>query len=334
MNVKHIKLLALLLGGILVVLIITMVLTAKKAAAQDDEVPDINELKALYSADSPILSRKAAKAFRLSTEHAERTPLMKAGEMGKVVVLYGDGEPVLVCKMLDWCEIQMQPGEQVRKTLLSNDVLWKTDASISGTGNNAITHILVRPEDVDIQARIRIFTDRRTYNIVLHSTANESISVMAFEYQDDVNNKFAQLYASMNKPKRNAPRVRMNMESTNHSYTWEGDAPFRPTSVYNDGERTMIVFNKEVAAGELPIFLVEGKGGKPQIVNYRIVPGCDPSESEQCNENTQAPRFVVDTVVRKGFLQTGNKRRNRNKVIITYTGDTKPPVKTIAKTDK
>lgn len=53
-------------------------------------------------------------------------------------------------------------------------------------------------------------------------------------------------------------------------YRIEGDAPWKPARVFDDGAKVYIQFPSGLAQSEAPPLFVIGPDGKPALVNYRV----------------------------------------------------------------
>lgn len=99
-------------------------------------------------ANSPIIlpaafgqgmSANEAKGTGISGEWRGSRGLVTKGPDGKVILLYGEVQPSVVCSPLQVCDIELQPGEVVRDVLIGDTVRWKVEPATSGaTGGQAI----------------------------------------------------------------------------------------------------------------------------------------------------------------------------------------------------
>ena len=62
----------------------------------------------------------------------------------------------------------------------------------------------------------------------------------------------------------------VNLEQLRFRYRIEGDAPWKPRRVFDDGAKVYIQFPSGLAQGEAPPLFVIGADGKPALVNYRV----------------------------------------------------------------
>jgi type IV secretion system protein VirB9 len=62
----------------------------------------------------------------------------------------------------------------------------------------------------------------------------------------------------------------VNVEQLRFRYHIEGDAPWKPSQVFDDGAKVYIQFPSGLAQSEAPPLFVIGPDGKPALVNYRV----------------------------------------------------------------
>ena len=60
------------------------------------------------------------------------------------------------------------------------------------------------------------------------------------------------------------------MEQLRFRYRIEGDAPWKPSQVFDDGAKVYIQFPSGLAQSEAPPLFVIGPDAKPALVNYRV----------------------------------------------------------------
>ena len=61
-----------------------------------------------------------------------------------------------------------------------------------------------------------------------------------------------------------------DLASLKFRYRVEGDAPWKPQRVFDDGAKVYIQFPSGLKQGEAPPLFVIGGDGKPALVNYRV----------------------------------------------------------------
>jgi type IV secretion system protein TrbG len=84
----------------------------------------------------------------------------------------------------------------------------------------------------------------------------------------------------------------LDIENLHFHYLLEGDKKlgWYPVSVFDDGNKVFIKMGERASRSQLPVFHTIGKGGQPEVVNYRY----------------RKPYFIVDTLFDQGELVLGS----------------------------
>lgn len=199
---------------------------------------------------------------------------------GRIMYPYGQYLPKLTCTLMRVCDIQLEPGELLTGKPVSGDTArWMMSKQTSGTGDKAVTHVIVKPTDVNIQTNLIITTDRRTYQVELYSSPNEKdyLNMIGFYYPEDLTSEWdesAKLKAREQKAHDQLVAAELPAGAADRldfDYSIDGGSgvAFKPVRVYNDGLKTYIQLPDGVATAEAPVLLLIGKDGKPEIVNWR-----------------------------------------------------------------
>lgn len=232
---------------------------------------------------------------------------------GRIMYPFGQYLPKLTCTVMRVCDIQLQPGELVTgKPVAGDTARWMMSKQVSGAGDKAITHVIVKPIDTNIQTNLIITTDRRTYQIELSSSANEKdyLNMIGFYYPEEITSEWdesAKLKAREQKARDSLVAAELPVGAADRldfDYSIDGgsDVSFKPTRVYNDGLKTYIQLPDGVPMSEAPVLLLIDKDNKPAIVNYRA----------------KTPTlYEVDKLFDKAMLVLGTDG-NEQKVTITW----------------
>lgn len=223
-----------------------------------------------------------------------------AGPDGSIRFLFGAQQPSVVCAVLQICDIQLQPGEQVNSIHLGDQVRWQVDPAITGSGSFEIQHLIIKPLDVGLETSLVVTTDRRTYHLRLRSHRHEFMPRVAFIYPEDAQAKWDSVKKRENhaleiKQSQTIPATGEYLGDLDFLYTVSGSAAWKPLRVYNDGKKTIIQMPTTFAQNEAPILMVVRKDGgvfskaETVLVNYRL----------------QADRYIVDNVFDKAVLIAG-----------------------------
>lgn len=219
-----------------------------------------------------------------------------AGPAGAVQYVYGVQEPSVVCAVLQVCDVALQPGEVVNPNgvQLGDTSRWSAEPAISGSGDNQVEHIIIKPFDVGLVTSLVVATDRRSYHIKLVSSRNEYMPLVNFSYPEEQQAKWRAVRAKAEK-KREEQTITQTAEylgDLDFNYTLEGEARWKPVRVYNNKEKTIIEMGAEMSQTEAPVLLVLRESGSDDdtvMVNYRIQKG----------------RYIVDAVFDRAILVAG-----------------------------
>lgn len=121
------------------------------------------------SDDTIKLDTKQQKGVSLADQWKNKPTLPFLGEDGSIQFIYGTTLPSVVCAPLYGSDIALQPGEVIRQVMLGDASRWKVSPGTSGSGENTVAHIVVKPSDAGLSTNLVIHTDRRSYNIRLVS---------------------------------------------------------------------------------------------------------------------------------------------------------------------
>ena len=229
-------------------------------------------------------------------------PLMSSD--GKVVFAYGQSMPKLTCSPLRACDVEMEPGEKVKKVILVDGVNWQWDAAESVERGKQVQHIVIQPKDRELETNLIVTTDKRTYHIKLYSPKVEGayINRMGFYYPSELvsswSDKMGVEVAALAKEEGlNVMPIAVAPGQLSFDYKIEGDADFKPMRVFNNGEQVFMAMPDSMKNGENPAFLLIDESGKAMVVNYR----------RDVDKTTGAIHYVVDKLFSKGELRRGSE---------------------------
>lgn len=213
------------------------------------------------------LSGKDARAVDLSSQWQQGQGVTTRGSDGKVVFLYGQVQPTVVCSPLQVCDIELQTGEVVRDVLVGDTVRWKVEPATSGPTDGQSVHLIVKPSESGLETSMVVTTSRRTYHIKLRSHTSSYMARVGFEYQEDVALRLDEINARMQA--NTIPGAGVAAENLDFGFHLEGVAHWKPTRIYTDGSKTYIQFPDALSGGDAPVLFVIS-GGQNRIVNYRL----------------------------------------------------------------
>lgn len=258
-----------------------------------------NPADAYFSTPNPTLTpqEKAAVAIAQKWQAASATGIKPvAGPGGYVRFIYGAQPITVVCAVLQVCDVELQPGEQVNN-LNVGDPRFTVEPAISGVGAAEVQHLIIKPLDVGLATSLVVTTNRRTYHIRLRSHRTQFMPRVGFTYPEDALAKWDAIKTREGKEKqeRTIPTTGEYLGDLSFSYEVSGSAAWKPVRVYNDGSKTIIQMPSVMAQTEAPtLLLVRKEGGlftedETAIVNYRV----------------QGDRYIVDALFDKAILIAG-----------------------------
>lgn len=216
-----------------------------------------------------------------------------AYKAGLVTFAYGSGIPTVVCALLELTDLAFEKVESILSVQLGDSVRWNIESAISGSANDSVEHLIVKPLEAGLKTSMLITTDRRTYHIRLKSTEADFMPAVVFSYPnslklpskkhygDDSYLQYTSNYVSNEDHNDNSEtnsslknyssvqnvsyegnsRPALNVAATyndstqrrNYNYSVDGDSKIIPQNVYDDGKRTFIVMNNPINSSYLPV---------------------------------------------------------------------------------
>lgn len=196
-------------------------------------------------------------------------------------------------------DLVLQPGEQLAgpgPIAAGDTARWILGDTESGVGDQRRVHVLVKPTAAGLTTNLIINTDRRTYYVELRAGAAGYMASVAWLYPSDALIAVRKPVAPAPPPPAPPAPPVLDPPMLNFGYRLDGDHPrWRPTQVFDDGSKVVIVFPASVSTGEMPPLFVLDAAGRAELVNYRLSAG----------------RMVVDRLFDRAELRLGDKRSKR-----------------------
>ncbi|MCO5128939.1 MAG: P-type conjugative transfer protein TrbG [Xanthobacteraceae bacterium] len=203
-------------------------------------------------------------------------------------------------------DIALQPGEQLvgaGPVAAGDTVRWIVGDTLSGSGQTAQVHILVKPTRPDLQTNLVINTNLRTYHMELRSTEKTYMASVSWQYPQDqlIALRRQNQQAALTQPVASG----VDISKLNFRYQIEGDgAPWRPLRAFDDGAKVYIEFPSGIGQGEMPPLFVIGPSGNSELVNYRA----------------RQNYYVVDRLFAAAELRLGDKDSEKRVRIVRTDG--------------
>lgn len=267
-----------------------------------------SELKAgveFLGADSPEI-REAIETY----ERTGKAPIIKHRRAGFVTFPFGQTQPILYCKPLRVCEVELQAGERVLDVALGDAVRWQAQKMESGPSSARAPHVVLKPTDFDISTNLVITTDRRVYHLGLISTREEGggyYRSARYYYPEEIVARWtAEARREQDREHAESERVvasgpQVSPDELYFGYRISGDTtPWRPVRAFDDGTRVFIQMPPSMNVTEAPALFVLTEKGDDALVNYRL----------------RGHYFVVDKLFQRAALVLGVGRSQR-RVLVT-----------------
>lgn len=197
-------------------------------------------------------------------------------------------------------DIALQPGENLVSVSAGDTVRWVVGDTVSGAGETARAHVLVKPIHPGLQTNLMIATDRRTYHLELESVASGYMAALSWRYPAE---ELTRLAARNDRAReREAVSVErgLRLDGLNFDYRMTGANPaWKPLRVFDDGRQVFIQMPPSIAASDLPPLFVLNDSGEAELVNYRV----------------RGQYYIVDRLFRAAELRLGEKRQTVVRII-------------------
>jgi type IV secretion system protein VirB9 len=167
-------------------------------------------------------------------------------------------------------DIALEPGEKLVSVSAGDTVRWVVGDTTSGEGKDAILHVLVKPVGADLETNLLITTDRRTYHLEMRSSQTTYMASVSWTYPASELVSLRKRRAETEAATAALADTGVNIEALHFRYRIEGEAPWKPRQVFDDGLKVYIQFPPGLAQSEAPPLFVIGPDGKPALVNYRV----------------------------------------------------------------
>ena len=172
-------------------------------------------------------------------------------------------------------DIALEKGEALTSVSAGDTERWTVGDTVSGSGANEQVHILVKPMAPQLSTNAVITTTKRTYYLDLKSFADTYMAAVSWRYPHDAIRQIKTRY--LDKPRlTQASFTKDNLEfdpdEMRFDYSIKGDTPnWRPTRVFDDGQKIYIQFPEGLAVSEAPpLFITDGDDKIGKLVNYRV----------------------------------------------------------------
>ncbi len=211
------------------------------------------------------LPPSARLALAISEGWLNNGPEPLAGPDGRVLYVYGQGVPTVVCAVFQVCELDLEAGEAPKKDALDwGDHRFEVAARTAGSGNQEFTYLVLKPTEPGLDTTMTIGTNKRPYYVRLVSTSHDHMARVAFSYpeeeaakrKDEAEAKKAEELRQQSEADRLAKlNTQKAIRNWNYRVKLHGkDAAYlKPEKIGDDGVHTHIVLSEEARHRGLPV---------------------------------------------------------------------------------
>ncbi|MDU4652155.1 TrbG/VirB9 family P-type conjugative transfer protein [Sneathia sanguinegens] len=179
--------------------------------------------------------------------------------------------------------LKLNPDEEVVYIGGGDTENWKIDDTKGGVDGSSL--IFIKPSEADLTTNLAIITNKRTYFVMIHSSESGTYNPLVewkYPYEDLM--KFKTKISDNDK---DISLLVKDAKQLEFGYKYDKTYRFSPDSIYNDGEKTVIILPNDLQ--EMPVVYGYGEDGELSLVNTRII------------EN----KIVIDKVLTKMQLVLG-----------------------------
>ena len=201
---------------------------------------------------------------------------------------FGMGKQQIDCQVSRTTDIELEPGERVENFAVTDGEKWSISAAWSGSVDNIVTHVLLRTFFPGVKSNLRIFTDRRVYELELVSGIDVGhVAYVGFRYprvpgsepepEEIEPGKYRDLLVHYGiiggggeEPKgvRRVDGAELNFRYV-IKHLGKTRPPWTPRSVYDADGKTYIVMPRRQTKGEPSLFIVSN--GERVLANITVV---------------------------------------------------------------
>jgi len=270
----------------------------------------VDPSKLYISPQNAHLDKKGEKAVQLAEDWISRPVLPTVEDKdGAVVYTFGATLPVVVCKPLRVCVLQLEEGEEIIDPPRCGDTA-QWEISPSKPDDRRQPHIYIKALDSGLTTNLVVVTDRRTYVVALKSRNDKYTPMVSFRYPENEARAWQEHLAEQARLEQQKQQDNQfksggqsfNAEDLDFEYIIKGDAKWKPLRVFNDGVKTYLKMPEVMKMYEAPVLLAVNDG-KEALVNYRL----------------HGDMFIVDQLFDKAVLLSG-VGSNQAKITVTHAG--------------
>lgn len=173
-------------------------------------------------------------------------------------------------------DLVLEPGEKLVSRPTAGDAArWVITVLDSVTRGEPQSHVFVKPLRSGLRTNLTLTTNRRSYFLELSSSDDgKYMAGVQWQYPLDQAERRRQELARAERERQSTTAV-SNLEALRFDYRIQvtaGDPGWKPTMVFDDGEKTFIRFPGPVTPARAPLLFVLRSGSvkNAKFVNYRV----------------------------------------------------------------
>ncbi|GIU52421.1 conjugal transfer protein TrbG [Shewanella sairae] len=269
-----------------------------------------------FSQTAPLTSNEK-QALQLSQKWIGKEHKAITDGSGRVTYFFGSTLPTVVCAPFKTCVLELDTGEVINQDgglQIGDTVRWRVTPTVSGSGVNKRTQLIIKPTDVDLSTTLTIATNKRIYQVKLVSDKDKWMPIVNFEYPEARAAQWAKYQQDMQvETQLNTLPDGQRVPELDFNYDVSGKANFKPLRVYNDGQKTIIEMPAKVEHRTLPTLLVVN-GNQQELVNYRY------KNSYIQDGRRINGRFIVDQLS-SAIMLVVDVGGDQESILIEYEGE-------------
>lgn len=173
------------------------------------------------------------------------------------------------CSPNNVCSIVLRPGEELKRVSIGDFDHWNPESFSVDTQEGTVFHVQFKPKASDLTTNLILITTDREYDIVLQATKSTNHHLIGFFYPAPrPRQKEVAVVLTLPQPTQ-APSFGLDdLSKVDRRYRVDGQAPFRPTNVFNDQKHTFIYVPENLS--DAPVLYQVGPDSLDSLVNYRV----------------------------------------------------------------
>lgn len=197
------------------------------------------------------------------------------------------------------------PGEEVLSFGLGDTVRWLVSKTYSGSGEGRHTLLVLEPRQRGLHTTMVVTTTIGTYHFELRSYQHTYLASVSFRHPRQRLVQFAREQRARRAKRQetqeaSGPELAVDLEKLEDRYRFivsDKNAPPRwmPRRVFHDGQRTYLVFHRDIGDRELPVVGVYSRTKKPRLVQTSV----------------RGRYLIIGEVVERGTLRLGKENHER-----------------------